>query len=270
VPTGERIQEFRILTKTPFMERIEPDIISQIVEIYEQMPFYGVRRIYQEMIRRGKYIGRDRIAKIKRELNLRTFYPEPKTTIRNKFNLIYPYLLKGLKIERPNQVWSSDITYIPLKNGFAYLVSIIDLYSRKILSWNLSNSLDKSFCIEALNEAIERYGVPEIFNTDQGSQFTSIEFTEILLLKNIQISMDGKGRAIDNVFIERYWRTLKYEDIYLNKYETISEARIGINKFTYFYNVQRLHSSLEYKTPDEIYYDITTNNENTNKELILV
>ncbi|MFH0702268.1 MAG: IS3 family transposase [bacterium] len=189
---------------------------------------------------------------------LRTFYPEPKTTIRSKSHKVYPYLLKGIEIRRPNQVWASDITYIPLKHGFAYLVSIIDLYSRKILSWNLSNSLDKTFCTEALDEAIERYGIPEIFNSDQGSQFISNEFTETLLIKNIQISMDSKGRAIDNIYIERYWRTLKYEDIYLNKYETMTEARIGINKFTHFYNVQRVHSSLEYKTPDEIYYNIVT------------
>lgn len=149
-------------------------------------------------------------------------------------------------------------------------MSIIDLYSRKILSWNLSNSLDKSFCIEALNEAIERYGVPEIFNSDQGCQFTSLEFTGILKSHNIQISMDGRGRAIDNIYIERYWRTLKYEDIYLNKYETISEARVGISKFTHFYNVKRLHSSLEYKTPDEFYYNIVTEEKNTSEDLLLV
>lgn len=257
-------------TKTPFIERIEPDIISKIVEIYEQLPFYGVVRTYHELQRRGYYLGRDRIAKVKKDMNLRTFYTEPKTTIRNKSHTVYPYLLKGLEITKPNQVWSTDITYIPLRHGFAYLVSIIDLYSRKILSWSLSNSLDKSFCIEALNEAIERYGVPEIFNSDQGCQFTSLDFTGILSLHNIKISMDGKGRAIDNIYIERYWRTLKYEDIYLNKYETLSEARIGINKFTHFYNVQRLHSSLEYKTPDEFYYNLTTEVKNINYDLILV
>lgn len=257
-------------TKTPFIERIDSYIVSVIVEIYEQLPIYGALRTYHELQRRGHYLGRDRVAKVKKELSLRTFYPEPKTTIRNKFNPVYPYLLNGLEIKKPNQVWASDITYIPLKHGFAYLVSIIDLYSRKILSWSLSNSMDKSFCIETLNEAIERYGVPEIFNSDQGSQFTSKEFTGILKSKNIQISMDGKGRAIDNIFIERYWRTLKYEDIYLNKYETLPEARIGINKFTHFYNVNRLHSSLEYKTPDEIYYNIITEVKNANEDLVLV
>ncbi len=257
-------------TKTPFMERIEPGIISKIVEIYEQLPFYGGVRTYHELQKRGYYLGRDRVAKVKKELNLRTFCPEPKTTIRNKAHPVYSYLLKGLEITKPNQVWATDITYIPLMHGFAYLVSIIDLFSRKILSWNLSNSLDKSFCIEALNEAIERYGTPEIFNSDQGCQFTSHEFTGVLSSNNIQISMDGKGRAINNIYIERYWRTLKYEDIYLNKYETISDARIGINKFTNFYNVERIHSSLEYKTPDEFYYNIVTEVKNTSEDLVLV
>lgn len=252
----------------PFMNKINPDVISQIVEIYEHFPFYGVRRTYHELLRRGQYLGRDRISKIKQELNLRTFYPAPKTTFRNKKHKTHPYLLKGLEITASNQVWATDITYIPLKVGFAYLVSIIDLYSRKILSWCLSNSLDKSFCIDILGEAIERYGVPEIFNSDQGSQFTSDEFTQILISKGIKISMDSKGRALDNVYIERFWRTLKQEDIYLNRYETMSEARIGINKFLYFYNTQRIHSSLEYKTPDEIYYNIITEVKNIDKELV--
>ena len=253
----------------PFMDRINSDIISQIVEIYEHFPFYGVRRTYHELLRRGYHLGRDRISKVKKELNLRTFYPKPKTTFRNKKHKAHPYLLKGLEITAPNQVWATDITYIPLKVGFAYLVSIIDLYSRKILSWSLSNSLDKSFCIDILNEAIERYGIPEIFNSDQGCQFTSDEFIEILTSKEIQISMDSKGRALDNIYIERFWRTLKQEDIYLNRYETMPEARIGINKFIYFYNTQRLHSSLEYKTPDEIYYNIFTEVNNNDKHLVL-
>jgi putative transposase len=252
-----------------FMDRINPDVISQIVEIYEHFPFYGVRRTYHELLRRGYHIGRDRISKVKKELSLRTFYPAPKTTFRNKKHKTHPYLLKELEITASNQVWATDITYIPLKVGFAYLVSIIDLYSRKILTWSLSNSLDKSFCIDILNEAIERYGIPEILNSDQGSQFTSDEFTQILINKGIKISMDSKGRALDNVYIERFWRTLKQEDIYLNRYETMPEARIGINKFLYFYNTQRLHSSLEYKTPDEIYYNILPEVQNIDKELVL-
>jgi len=253
----------------PFIDRLNPDVISQIVEIYEHFPFYGVRRTYHELLRRGQYLGRDRISKVKNELNLRTFYPQPKTTLRNKQHKTYPYLLKGVEIIAANHVWATDITYIPLKVGFAYLVSIIDLYSRKILAWSLSNSLDKSFCVDILNEAIERYGIPEIFNSDQGSQFTSDEFTQILINKGIKISMDSKGRALDNIYIERFWRTLKYEDIYLNRYETMPESRIGINKFIYFYNTNRLHSSLEYKTPDEIYYNIVTRGKNIDKELVL-
>jgi len=251
------------------MDRIDSDVITQIVEIYEHFPFYGIRRIYHELLRRDFYLGRDRISKVKKALKLRTFYPAPKTTFRNKAHKTHPYLLKGLEITAPNQVWSTDITYIPLKCGFAYLVSIIDLYSRKILAWSLSNSLDKSFCIDILKEAIERYGISEIFNSDQGSQFTSDEFIKILSDQGIKISMDSKGRALDNVYIERFWRTLKQEDIYLNHYETMPEARIGINKFIYFYNTKRLHSSLEYKTPDEIYYNINESIKNDDDVLIL-
>ena len=253
---------------TGFLDRIPSEIVGTIVKIYETCPFYGIRRVYQELQRRGLYLGRDRIAKVRKELKLRTFYPEPKTTFRNKSHKVYPYLLNSVKPIKPNQVWASDITYIPLKQGFGYLVSIIDLYSRKIVSWELSNSLDKSFCIETLADALERYDDPEIFNSDQGSQFTSQEFCRALLKNGIKISMDSKGRAIDNIYIERFWRTLKYEDIYLNRYETMTEARIGINKFIQFYNSQRIHSSLEYKTPDEIYYNIVTKDENTDENLI--
>ena len=259
--------------KTPFIERISADIISQIIEIYEQMPFYGIRRTYHELLRRGYEIGRDRVGKIKTELKLRTFYPKPKTTFRNKKHDVYQYLLKGLKITRINQVWATDITYIPIKGGSAYLVSIIDIYSRKILTWTLSNTMHRQNCIDVLNEAIERYGLPEIFNSDQGSQYTSEEFTQILLTNNVAISMDSKGRALDNIFIERFWRTLKYEDIYLNNYQTLVEARIGINKFIHFYNTNRLHSSLDYQTPDEIYYNIITDSQmstNTIKDKVLV
>jgi putative transposase len=259
--------------KTPLIERIGSNIIAQIIEIYKEIPFYGVRRTYHELSRRGYEIGRDRVGKIRKQLRLRTLYPAPKTTYRNKRHDIYQYLLKNLKITRVNQVWATDITYIPIKGGFAYLTSIIDIYSRKILAWNLSNTMHRQNCIDALNEALERYELPEIFNSDQGSQFTSEEFTGILLTNNIAISMDSKGRALDNIFIERFWRTLKYEDIYLNNYETLLEARIGINKFINFYNTKRLHSSLNYQTPDEIYYNIITDNNmsvNTIKDEVLV
>lgn len=247
---------------TPYLERCNRDLIDQIILIYEHMPFYGYRRIQLELKKRGIMAGKSKILRIKKELNLRTFYPEPKTSLPGKGHYKKPYLLENLKITHSNQAWATDITYIPVKNGFSYLVCIVDLYSRKILASNLSNTMNKQFCIDALNDAIRIYGKPEIFNTDQGSQFTSNEFQNILCQNGIEASMDGKGRAIDNIYIERYFRTLKYEDIYLNNYETIQEARIGIMKFTHFYNTERFHSSLEYKTPDEVYF----NNERLEKD----
>lgn len=239
----------------PYIERCDKTLVQEIIQIYEHLPFYGYRRVKLELKRRGFNVGRSKILRIKKELNLRTFYPEPKTSIPSKGNYKKPYLLENLKITHINQVFATDITYIPVKNGFAYLVCIIDLFSRKILVSNLSNTMNKQFCIDALNEAIRIYGKPVIFNTDQGSQFTSNEFQKILYENDIKASMDGKGRAIDNIYIERYFRTLKYEDIYLNNYETIQEARIGILKFTHFYNTERFHSSLNNKTPDEIYFN---------------
>jgi putative transposase len=244
-------------SSTPYMERCDKSLINEMIQIYELLPFYGYRRISLELKRRGFIAGKSKILRIKKELNIRTFYPEPKTSISAKGNFKMPYLLKDLEITHPNQVWATDITYIPVRNGFAYLVCVIDLFSRKILVSTLSNTMNKQFCIDSLNEAITIYGKPEIFNSDQGSQFTSIEFQEILIENGIKASMDGKGRALDNVYIERYFRTLKYEDIYLNNYETIAEARIGILKFTHFYNTERFHSSLDYKTPDDVYFNNT-------------
>lgn len=247
---------------TPYIERCDKNLINEIIQIYEHMPFYGYRRVRLQLKRRGFDAGKSKILRIKKELNLRTFYPEPKTSMPGKSFYKKPYLLENLKITHINQVFATDITYIPVKNGFAYLVCIIDLFSRKILVSNLSNTMNKQFCIDALNEAIRIYGKPEIFNTDQGSQFTSNEFQNILYENDIKASMDGKGRAIDNIYIERYFRTLKYEDIYLNNYETIQEAGIGILKFTHFYNTERFHSSLDNKTPDEIYFNNELSGEN--------
>lgn len=240
---------------TPYIERCDKNLINEIIQIYELLPIYGYRRIILELQRRGFVAGKSKILRIKKELNLRTFYPEPKTSIPGKGNHKKPYLLENLEITHSNHVWATDITYIPVKNGFAYLICIIDLYSRKILVSNLSNTMNKEFCLEALDQTITIYGKPEIFNSNQGSQFTSIEFQKILQINNIEASMDSKGRALDNIYIEKYFRTLKYEDIYLNNYETIPEARIGILKFTHFYNTERFHSSLEYKTPDEVYFN---------------
>jgi putative transposase len=189
-----------------------------------------------------------------KELGLKAIYPEPKTSQPNKEHKKYPYLLRSLEITHINQVWASDITYIKYRGSFMYLVAIIDIYTRKVLSWRLSNTIDSHFCCECLSEAISFFGVPEIFNTDQGSQFTCSEFIEILNAHNIQISMDGKGRALDNVYIERIWRTLKYENIFLYDYGTVKELRKGIDRFFKFYNTERFHQSLNYKTPDDIYF----------------
>jgi len=189
-----------------------------------------------------------------KELGLKAIYPEPKTSQPNKEHKKYPYLLRSLEITHINQVWASDITYIKYRGSFMYLVAIIDIYTRKVLSWRLSNTIDSHFCCECLSEAISFFGVPEIFNTDQGSQFTCSEFIEILNAHNIQISMDGKGRALDNVYIERIWRTLKYENIFLYDYGTVKELRKGIDRFFKFYNTERFHQSLNYKTPDDMYF----------------
>jgi len=198
-------------------------------------------------------VGRSKIRSLMARMGLRAIYPMVNTSKPNKAHKKYPYLLRGLKIYYPNQVWSTDITYIRLRGGFAYLCVIMDWYSRCVLAWRLSTTLDNTFCIEALKEALERFGSPEVFNSDQGSQFTSDNFTSVLLEKGIKISMDGKGRALDNVFVERLWRTVKYEDIYIRGYSTIYECRSGLNDFFKRYNTRREHSSLLYNYPVDVY-----------------
>ena len=190
-------------------------------------------------------MNRKRIRRLMRLMGIHAVYSKPRTSIPGKGHKIYPYLLRGLDIDHPDQVWATDISYIPMQRGFLYLVAIIDWHSRKVLSWRLSNSMDTRFCIEALEEAIVRYGTPEIFNTDQGSQFTSNAFTSVLKKANIRISMDGKGRWVDNVFIERLWRSLKYEEVYLKAYESVKEARESIKTWMKFYNEERTHQFLE-------------------------
>ena len=185
-------------------------------------------------------------------------YPRRRTSQPGKGHKIYPYRLKGLRIDRPNQVWASDISYVPMAKGFMYLVAIIDWHSRKVLAWRLSNTLDSDFCIEALEEALATYGTPEIFNTDQGCQFTSEAFTGVLQQAGITISMDGKGRWVDNVFVERLWRSLKYEEVYLKAYESVAEAREGIGTYFRFYNAERRHQSLNRQTPDQVYAGSTS------------
>ncbi len=206
--------------------------------------------------REGYTVSRKRVRRLMRLLGLQAVFQRPRTSQPHPEHRIYPYLLRDLAITRPNQVWCADVTYIPLERGFLYLVAVMDWASRKVLSWRLSNTLEPTFCVEALEEAIERYGVPEIFNTDQGSQFTSLDFIQVLKEAGGRISMDGKGRWMDNVFIERLWRSLKYEQVYLAEYTTGSEARAGIGWWMDFYNERRPHSSLGDHTPTEAYADV--------------
>lgn len=240
-----------------YYEKKEPDaydleLMRLIDEQYTKTPFYGSRRMTEELKDKGHEVNRKKIQRLMRLMGIEAIYPKPNTSKPAPENKVYPYLLKGLAINRPQQVFAADITYIRMQRGFLYLVAIMDWYSRYVLSWRLSNSLDADFCTEALEEALSR-GQPEIFNTDQGSQFTSNEFTGLLLANQIQISMDGRGRCMDNIFVERLWRSLKYEEVYLKSYETVQEAREGIGQWINFYNHERLHQALGYRTPSAIY-----------------
>ena len=232
----------------------ELDLMLAIDKIHLALPFYGARKIQVELNNRGFLIGRGKVRRLMRKMGLEAIYRKPKTSIPKSGDHIYPYLLKDLQIERVNQVWATDITYLPMAKGFAYLVAIIDLYSRKVMSWQLSNTMDASFCIETLEDAIQRFGPPEIFNTDQGSQFTSDSFTSVLKAHGVKISMDGKGRWVDNVFIERLWRSVKYEEVYLKAYQTMQEARQSLRSYFIFYNQSRFHQTLDYQTPDMVYF----------------
>jgi putative transposase len=226
-------------------------------ELHLRHPFKGSRRLRDDLWDdHGLHVNRKRVQRLMGLMGIEALHPKSKTTQPNKQHRVYPYLLKGLEINRPNQVWATDITYIPMRKGFVYLVAVIDWYSRKVLSWRLSISLDADFCVEALEEALSRHGKPEIFNTDQGCQFTSEAFTEVLKNNGIRISMDGKGRWMDNVFIERLWRSLKYEEVYLKAYDNVVEANTGIGKWIEFFNQRRRHTSLDRKTPDQVYYNL--------------
>ena len=218
-----------------------------------ETPFFGTRQMTRHLIREGFAVSRKRIKRLMRLMGLQAIYQKPRTSNPNPEHKIYPYLLRELVIDKPRQVWCTDITYIPMRKGFLYLIAIMDWYSRKVLSWRLSNTMDRGFCIDALQEAIDKYGNPEIFNTDQGSQFTSMEFTNVLILNDIKISMDGKGRWMDNVFVERLWRSLKYECVYLHAFETGSDARKSIGDWILFYNTKRPHSTFSGQTPREVY-----------------
>lgn len=237
-----------------YYEPVEPDaeelgLMRRIDELHLKRPFFGSRMMTQTLKLEGVEVNRKRVQRLMRLMGLESTAPKPNTSKPAPEHAVYPYLLGNLKVSRVHQVWASDITYIPMARGFLFLVAIIDLYSRRVLAWRLSNTLETSFCVEALREALARYGRPEIFNTDQGAQFTSEEFTSVLLDGGIKISMDGRGRCLDNVFVERLWRSLKYEEVYLYAYDSVREARAGIAHYFEFFNNARPHEALGYQTP---------------------
>lgn len=234
-------------------------IMREIDKIHMEFPFYGYRKIFVELNRLGYHVNTKRIRRLMKKMGIVTLYPKPKLSIPGCPEQKYPYLLRDVAVEYPNQVWSTDITYIPLSGGFVYLVAVMDWYSRYVLSWELSNTLDEEFCIEALDEAL-LMGKPEIFNTDQGAQFTGKQYTGRLQEECIAISWDGKGRALDNVFIERVWRSLKYEKVYPECFTTVPEVYRGIEAYFYFYNEKRPHQSLDYLTPARVYYGYENKN----------
>ena len=234
--------------------RLNLELMRLIDEQYLETPWYGARQMARHLRRQGYGVSRTRIGRLMRLMGLCAIYQKPNTSKPHPQHKLYPYLLRGMTIDKPNQVWCADISYIPVRRGFFYLVAIMDWASRKVLSWRLSNTMEADFCVVALEEALARYGKPEIFNTDQGSQFTGDTFTGVLKDAGIRISMDGKGRWMDNVMVERLWRSLKYECIYLHAFETGSEVRQGLNRWIDLYNTRRPHSSLDDKTPDEAYW----------------
>lgn len=228
-------------------------LLALIDAEYTRHPFYGSRKIVQYLKNIGHTINRKRVQRLMGILCLAGMAPGPHTSRRHPRHKVYPYLLRGVSIDRPNQVWSTDITYIRLPRGFVYLVAIIDWYSRKVLSWRLSNTLDNRFCVDCLEQALQTHGVPDVFNTDHGSQFISDDFIGALKARGIAISMDGRGRASDNIFVERLWRSVKHEDVYLKGYATMTDLMLGLAEYFTFYNTKRMHQSLEYSTPDKVY-----------------
>ena len=223
-------------------------------ELHLEYPFAGSRMLLDLLVAEGFTVGRPHVSTLMKRMGLEALYRKPNTSKPAPGHKIYPYLLRGMTIDRPNQVWAMDITYIPMARGFVYLAAVLDWFSRRVLAWRLSITLEAAFCIEALEEALARHGRPEIFNTDQGSQFTSKGFTDVLVKNGIAISMDGKGSWRDNVFVERLWRSIKYEEVYLRAYDTVSEARACLGRYLTFYNGRRPHSSLDRQTPDQAYF----------------
>ena len=233
-------------------------LMRLVDEQFLETPWYGSRQMMRYLRRQGHTVGRERVRRLMAKMGLAAIYQRPRTTIPHPAHRIYPYLLHDLVIDQPNQVWCTDITYIPMRRGFLYLVAVMDWSTRKVLSWRVSNTMEVDFCIEALEEAMDLFGRPAIFNSDQGSQFTSPRFTEVLIAAGARISMDGRGRWMDNVFIERLWRSLKYECVYLHAFETGSELRAGLTWWIDYYNSRRPHSGLNGRTPDEAYSAIGT------------
>lgn len=229
------------------------ELMKLIDEEYTRRPFYGSRKMRDYLRRQGHKVNRKRVQRLMRVMGLRSVAPAPNTSRPNKEHKVYPYLLRNIEVTRPNQVWATDITYIRLRGGFVYLVAIMDWYSRKVLSWELSSSMESSFCVSALERALRLYPAPEIFNSDQGSQFSSDAFTGVLKQHDVKISMDGKGRCMDNIFVERLWRSVKYEETYLKDYETADELRKSLAKYFHFYNRERPHQTFGEATPMEVY-----------------
>ena len=229
-------------------------LISRLIdEEYTRHPFYGSRKMVKFLEKGGRIVNRKRVQRLMRGMGLVAIAPGPNTSRPHPEHKVYPYLLRGVSVVRPNQVWSTDITYIRLAHGFVYLVAIIDWYSRRVLGWRISNTMDAAFCVDCLEDAIRTHGKPEIFNSDQGSQFTSAAFTGTLQREGITISMDGRGRAFDNIFVERLWRSVKYEDVYLKGYSTMGELTLGLSDYFAFYNGERPHQALGYQTPNVVY-----------------
>jgi len=260
VVTVKRQTELLDLTRSNVYYRPRPVserdllLMRRIDELHLEAPYFGARKLAVQLRREGHAIGRKHVRTLMRRMGIEALYRKPRTSIPAREAAIYPYLLENRVIERPNEAWASDITYLPMARGFLYLMAIIDLASRKVLAWRLSNTLTADFCIEALEEALKKFGPPEIFNTDQGSQFTSEEWLTPLKAAGVAISMDGKGRWIDNVFIERLWRSVKYEEVYLREYVNGHEAQRSLSKYFAFYNARRVHENLGYATPDEVYF----------------
>lgn len=252
-----RSSVYRRLQATARQQCLDEDdgqLHALIDEDYTRRPFYGSRRMVVHLRGQGHCISRKRVQRLMREMGLAGMAPGPATSKPHPQHKVYPYLLRGVAVTRPNQVWSTDLTYIRLARGFAYLVAIIDWYSRRVLAWRTSNSMDASFCVDCLEDALRHHGKPEVFNSDQGAQFTSDAFTTVLKREDVAISMDGRGRALDNIFVERLWRNVKYEDVYLKGYSNMAELTVGLSQYFAFYNGARPHQALGYETPDHVYH----------------